>query len=562
MAAAPSPNAPADAITSLLHDLTHLLAYENARAATQPAFTLAHQYWLSRTDLNTLNQRLLQPEAEPLPRHHRQSNRLRFLQFWAAAADLQSGGRLTSAGHAWCQLPDPERARQLWQAWLAAPPELRTRFALPDAGLPPPWPDLLQQALTAHHQPFTAAQLAATLLNVDDAAPAFWTANIEDVRALETLADDLLAGPLREFGVVAAHPRPGIVAHYSLTALGQHLLNAEIRHAAAPVAQPTSAPTLEFHSPQQLSLHLPPGVSGPPLLTLALFATYGGRVVAAQGERHRYDFTPASLRQAAVADQPLTDLWASFATLRLSLPPTWETQLQAWYGAAPVLTLGPAPLLRAETPAALRSVLNDPDLRDRVAEVLSPTAALLTTIAPDTVACFHAHGYRLAGQPPTRAATTTPDAGALWLAGQVYALLGQHLALPVPAPFAELASLYQDLPPARQATLQTQLAEVADQLRAALDGVCTVPGVLADPAAWRPAVEAALAASQSIDLEYFTPARNLIARYRLRPYWLERWRGRDYLRAECLTTGRVRLFRLDRIHALSILDPLAAPPAP
>lgn len=555
-----SPDLTRDPTAVLLHDLTHLLAYENARAAHRPDFALAHHCWLSRADLHALNQRLLKPEPTPLPRHHRQSNRLRFLQFWAIAAGLQADGRLTSAGYEWCRLQDLERARLLWQAWLGAPPELRTRFALPDARLPLPWPDLLQQALAAHHQPFSAAQLAATLLNVNDAALTYWTANIEDVRALETLADDLLTGPLREFGIVAAHLGPVLVAHYSLTALGRQLLNGETRYAAAsPVAQPAILPTPEAQSPERLSIHLPPSVSGLPIITLELFATYAGRVATAQDERHRYDLTPVSLRRAAVAERPLTDLWATFAALNLPLPPAWETRLHDWYESAPVLTLGPAPLLRVENPETLRSVLNDPHLRDHVAEVLSPTAALVASAEPDAIARFHAQGYRVSGRPPVRSGTAPADAGALWLAGQVYSELGQHLTLPAPPPFAELETLYQALAPARQAALQIQLAEIADQLRAALDGVCTAPGVLADPETWRPAVESALAAGQCIELQYFTPARNLIARYRLHPYWLERWRGRDYLRAECLTTGRVRLFRLDRIQALTILDELAGP---
>jgi predicted DNA-binding transcriptional regulator YafY len=130
--------------------------------------------------------------------------------------------------------------------------------------------------------------------------------------------------------------------------------------------------------------------------------------------------------------------------------------------------------------------------------------------------------------------------------------LGQHTALPLPPPFADLTALLAALSPGDQAVVQAQWETLRGELQALLDGrTFAPPPEPSNPARWRPVIEAAIAASRDLAMRYFTAGRNLLTQRNVTPYWIEEHRGIPYLRADCHLAGSVRLFRLDRILELT-----------
>ena len=128
--------------------------------------------------------------------------------------------------------------------------------------------------------------------------------------------------------------------------------------------------------------------------------------------------------------------------------------------------------------------------------------------------------------------------------------------MPAPLPTAHLAALFDQLAPPEQAALHAQLAQVEEDLRAALDQFpYTPPPQPTDPAVWRPLIIQAIDSQARLQMTYFTAGRNLTTSRLVEPYWLEEVRGVPYLRAYCHSAGRVLIFRLDRIEALTLCMP-------
>ena len=239
---------------------------------------------------------------------------------------------------------------------------------------------------------------------------------------------------------------------------------------------------------------------------------------------------------------------------------------------------------RAARPELLAQLHAYADVRAGLGELLSPTVAVAALPPADLAARLRAAGFFPQGpgtrdqesgdrsqEPENSASTSRPSASslqfpassfqppvssfqspaALWLAGQLYAALGEHTTLPLPPPFADLTALLAALPPLDQAVIQAQWETVRHDLLALLDGrTFAPPPQPSDPARWRPLIESAVATGRTLTMHYFTAGRNALTQRTVTPYWIEEHRGIPYLRADCHLAGRVRLFRLDRIQEL------------
>ena len=75
-----------------------------------------------------------------------------------------------------------------------------------------------------------------------------------------------------------------------------------------------------------------------------------------------------------------------------------------------------------------------------------------------------------------------------------------------------------------------------------------------------PVVELALAAGRRLHLRYHVPGRDETTERDVDPMRLLLGEGRPYLEAWCRRAEGVRLFRLDRVAAVQVLDAPAAPP--
>ena len=74
-------------------------------------------------------------------------------------------------------------------------------------------------------------------------------------------------------------------------------------------------------------------------------------------------------------------------------------------------------------------------------------------------------------------------------------------------------------------------------------------------------IRAALAAGRRLHLRYYVPGRDEATERDVDPMRLHIVEGRPYLEAWCLRAEGMRLFRLDRVLSLDVLDVPAAPPA-
>ena len=75
------------------------------------------------------------------------------------------------------------------------------------------------------------------------------------------------------------------------------------------------------------------------------------------------------------------------------------------------------------------------------------------------------------------------------------------------------------------------------------------------------AVREALEAGRALRIRYYTAGRDDVTRRTVDPMRLLLVEGRGYLEAWCRRAGAVRLFRLDRVDDVAVLDePAAAPP--
>jgi len=567
---------------ALVHDVAQLLCFLLA----QPDLRLLHGRWLAPGPLAAFNRRLLQPDPAPQRRSHKRAPRLRFIAFLAAAAGLVADGQVTPTGWAWLAQPPAPRLAQLWRAWRSAPTVLRQAFDQPEAALPPPWPGLLLDHLGRQRAPFGAADLAATLLGQAANFTTYFAAHLPDLAALDRHVAALLTGALRTWGVVteadASSPEPCL---YMLTETGCWLLTAP-PDAAPPVwpgAQASTLAQLTEPAPETWQIAAPISTAPHAQAVLGLYAAYQQLLWSADPPCHRYDLTETTVAAASAAGYELASLLQALTDLGLTLTPEQTDRLMGWHARGRELRLVTWPLLQAATPELMARLHAHAAICAGLGDLLSPTIAPTTLPPAELAARLRAAGFFLQASgvsrpepettnqnesvqdrppgsrrresddvgPTQYAVRNTPSTAALWLASQLYATLGEHLALPLPPPFTDLAALLAALPTSDQAIIQTQWERLRSDLQALLDGrTFAPPPVPSDPAQWRPHIEAAIAAGRPLVMRYFTAGRNVLTERTVTPYWIEEHRGIPYLRADCHLAGRVLLFRLDRIQAL------------
>ncbi len=574
----------------LVQDLGQYLIYLHQIHVQQPdPLRLLHNRWLPPRHLRAVAARLIFAQARQALRSHKGNPWLCLLAFLATAAELHDAGRLTVHGWAWLAEPPPIQVALLWRGWHGSDWEVRDAYAQADALLPLPWPSLLTAALASVQAPFTATDLAAQLLSRESISVVYWNLYLETLQDLLDRLAALCLALLTPLGIItptepATRARPGLT-DYTLTPLGRALVQNESA-TVAPSTLPSTGPftgahlpvtltTAETHacitiafpcrspaslSPASLS---PASLSPNPLhaqAVIAGYADYLDRDVAA----HRYQISAATLARAAAAKLGLAPLAAALQAVAIPLtPPLWRA-LRAGYGQGQQLQFQPATLLRTTTADQLAALHGQRPLAALFAEILTPTTALLGVDPIAAQATLQQHGYSVqslpapatppAAQPDTATTSVALQQGdreLLWLAGQLYTLLAEHLPLPVPPAAEPLQALYTTLSSTTQATLAAQRQIMAEQLGALLDNLpFTPPLEPSDPAAWIPLIDAALAKQQLLQMSYFTAGRNLTTHRLVEPYWRETHRGVDYLRAYCHSAGHVLTFRLDRIETL------------
>jgi hypothetical protein len=569
----------------LLHDVAQTLCF----LLEQPGLLLLHGRWLAPTALANLNGRLLRPERLPLPRAHARARRLRSLFFLATAAGLLSDGHLTPLGWAWLAEPAAARLTRLWNAWRTAPLPLRQAYRQVTAVLPAPWPDLALKHLGDLPPAFTARQLAQAVLGQEAAFAAYFTAHLSDLAALDAAAASLIDALVADWGALAPAAPLEPAGTFGLTALGRWLIAPAHGDPPGVLAAAPADPAawLDVQEAAGWQLRVAPAAPPLPLAHLAAYARHidltvpqAGSLQPGKGDGgiggdHIYWLDVGTVAGAAAVGHGLPDLLQAFVGLGVQLTPQQQIALQAWHARGHELQLLALPLLRTARPELLAQLLGHADVRVGLGELLAPTVAVAALPPADLAARLAAAGFFVQGsgirvqtagdrrqEPEANVSASPPQfpasgsqppqfPAALWLAGQLYAALGQHITLPLPPPFADLTTLLSALPPPDQAVVQALWETLRSDLLALLDGrTFAPPPEPSDPACWRARIEAAVAAGRALTLNYFTAGRNVLTQRTVTPYWIEEHRGIPYLRADCHLAGRVRLFRLDRIQEI------------
>ncbi len=606
----PTPDAPEHPLLhDLTQTLCFLL--EEAAQHAEPV-SLLQGRWLSPADMARLNTRLLRPDPTPLPRSHARCRRLRFLFFLATAAGLLANSDLTPSAWAWLSEPPDARWLRLWNAWRTAPLALRRAYRQPTASMPEPWPDLALRHLSGLPAAFTPSDLAQTILGHETALTAFFNAHLADLSALDAVTADLLDTLATDWGIVAAlaGPPPTFRLTAFGRRLLDPTWRTDAAPGPAVAAEPIGR--LEISSVgeevkrHEWRLYLSPWA---PAQCLAQLAPYAVRVgpIAADSPCHIYRLTEETVATAATVGHGLPTLLEALSDLGIALSPEQQGMLRTWHDRGHELQLLVLPIVRARRPELLAQLLQHAEGRAGLGELLAPTIAVAMLPPAKLAARLAAAGFYLRrpsepGRTPDRSSgnegrepeaearpaparcqappqgssrqNADPRNGALstvrqgnqtmsgdrnpiaglrapavlWLAGQLYAALGEHLALPLPPAFADLDALLAAFDPADQALVQAQWDRLRNDLLAALDGrTFAPPPQPTDPERWRPLIKAAIAAGRSLTMRYFTAGRNVLTERTVTPHWIEEHRGVPYLRADCHLAGRILLFRLDRI---------------
>jgi hypothetical protein len=188
--------------------------------------------------------------------------------------------------------------------------------------------------------------------------------------------------------------------------------------------------------------------------------------------------TAQSVATAAAEGHGLPALLDALAALDLSLAPGDETQLFYWHqrGAWPRLEL--LPVLRTANRSQLAQLYADPHLANLLGDPLNSTTATWCGDPDTLIRRLRTTGLAPAVgfvAPALAPASETGQAGALWLAAQLYSTLGRHLALPFALPSALVDTLYRALDEPQRALLHAHLDRLVQEFGELLDGLTPLP---------------------------------------------------------------------------------------
>lgn len=518
----------------LLHDLTQLLLL----FCRNPAVQLHHQRWLPRAAFTHLAQRLVSPLALTGHSTHRQTPYLRNLMFWAATCDLIADGVLTPTGWLWMAQEPALCLRDLWAAWQRPLHEVRTPYEQPDRA----WSVALRRSfidkLPTCDTAMSAATLADQLLQDEQILTADFAANFETISDFDASVSTCLQTTMVDLGVVQPAGKPG---YFRRTVLGDWLLNPE----SQPAPTTTWRERATIHSEPDSSLVITTEPFAPPFAqgVLTLFAD--GETTAPVST---LGLTARSVARAASHGHGLALLLEALDQYHLTLTHDQITALWHWWQAGRSVTLRYLPVLQTRHRDQLAAITANPATAGTIAQVLGPTTAVWTGDPAEVTTTLEDAGIFPIVQVHANEQGIDQELEALWLAGQVLHLLGDHIPLPLSLPTATTANLAKQMTPARQAVMGQHLDTIRERLQTLLDGLPYLPPPTpSDPEQWTAQLAAAIQTQAILTIRYHSAGRNLETRRRIRPYWEESHRDIRYLRAECIDTGAILTFRLDRI---------------
>lgn len=483
---------------TLLHDISRLLIL----CLTPGVCQQPTARWLKPTALQQLNQQLRWP-LPLLPRTtHKQTPYLRRLMLLAVAAELLHQGEVTPAGWRWLAESPVAQWRTLVYAWRDADPTLRHSYQGDDEPPTPtsPWLHTLWRYLACQPATFSAATLTHALVGQEAGLNAFFAAHFESLTQVDRAIEHACAW-LQLLGLVetvAPLPAGDDTALYRLTPAGRWLLAA-----GECATDETPTPTCDWTATALPADFTAPGDEAPawrlalpwrtqPVL-VAHLARYAAQRsapsrVTVDGEvLHEFCLTPASLAHAAAHGDRFPALIETLTALGVRLTPTQQATLAVWSAHGGYPRLRWLPVLHTDTPDQLAQLYAHPSLvAHLLGDPLSRTSAPWHGELEAAVRLLRKAGFAPSvgalappAQQQTAAGVALPaalasGAGPLWLAAQLYIVLGRYLSLPLPLPTALVQALSAQIPLAQQAAQRFSHATIRGRIVAGAGGASAV----------------------------------------------------------------------------------------
>ncbi len=535
-----------------------------------------HGRWLPPGQMQILNRLFSAPEDLTNVRSEKRTGRLRFLHYLCETAGLVAlAGRYlkpTPMVASWLAASRREKWSALWDGWRSGSEinhQLWVRYELPG------WQQRNPLAILTRLLPYVAQCPPAQWLSL----PSFIEVVLEEEEALRDLTpwwqreegrdeacrilQQHLTGPLAWLGVVSLGCEDANHVSFSLTSLGAALLNPDDPGDDLFDTLPSTPP---FILTSDLAVEVP---SHPNLAHLYRLMEYSQAVV--EDDVLRFRFTPDSIQRALERGAAMPEIVAfiqeSCGTEKGSSPLTSAQEATLWKWAAESERLIIRHLTVLETPEQelLSQLSAQRSIRPFFRRTLSPRVVVIDENQVGKLRqALRRQGYRprvllpsnLAADGTTQTSVdfSLDEAGTayLWLAGQVYARLGEFIRLPVRPPHTLLSELVSNLSPQQLAAAEALAEETIEQLKQALDGWAPYPTHQAhsSPEETLPLIERAIEEGDGLEMEYWTEGRGEMTVRVVEPYRLE-WRGEvPYLIAYCHRRHDERVFRLDRIRSL------------
>ena len=148
------------------------------------------------------------------------------------------------------------------------------------------------------------------------------------------------------------------------------------------------------------------------------------------------------------------------------------------------------------------------------------------------------------------------EAGFLLAAARVFRGLGEYAPLPAEAPEGLLTRLAESLSHDEDAAATFLADETLKSLAQLVQGYDGLPGWFSPPQALdpMPVIREALASQKMLSISYWLPACAQAVERRVTPYFLEMRADYAYLVGYCHLREDERVFRVDRILQVEIID--------
>ncbi|MCI0396613.1 MAG: WYL domain-containing protein [Chloroflexi bacterium] len=246
--------------------------------------------------------------------------------------------------------------------------------------------------------------------------------------------------------------------------------------------------------------------------------------------------------------------WLLETACQRPLPDGRGKELQAWLKHGRSYQVRTVQLLSTAQPGQLAEILRQKRWRPYFQQQIGPRHAIVNSeLLPQLEQWLAQRGYALDNLAGVNTAPGLETTVYNWLGLRVLVELRTLLPLPYPAPYAQLESLSEQLTPLQLDEMDALAESIVDQIRQAIRGRDAFwPAQKSASQAWLEQITQAIEKDRCLEILYQSLAERQPGYRRIQPLRLEQQGELYYLHAYCYRTEANLVFRLDRIHELSL----------